>query len=95
MEGKTLIEATWRKGFKQLVLRFVSRFFSDRIKTFVVYLVCMSLLWISREDKTIVNRPRNARDSTAEVFLGIGILQGNFIEITLQRWCPPVNLLSK
>ena len=55
----------------------------------------MSLLWISREDKTIVNRPRNARDSTAEVFLGIGILQGNFIEITLQRWCPPVNLLSK
>ena len=27
-------------------------FFLDRVKNLVIYLVCMSLLWISREDKT-------------------------------------------
>ena len=33
--------------------RFVSRFFfSDRVKKLVVYLVCITLLWISGEDKT-------------------------------------------
>ena len=31
--------------------RFVRRFFSDRVKKLVVYLVCVSLLCISREEK--------------------------------------------
>ena len=33
-------------------LRFGSRLFSDRVKELVVYLVCMTLLCTSREDKT-------------------------------------------
>ena len=31
---------------------FVSSFFSDRVKTLVVYLVCLNLVWVSRKDKT-------------------------------------------
>ena len=41
----------WRKGFLQLLLlKFKS--FSDKVKKLVVYLACITLLWISREDKT-------------------------------------------
>ena len=30
---------------------FGSRLFSERLKKLVVYLICMTLVWISREDK--------------------------------------------
>ena len=48
---KTMPSTDWRKGFLQLLLlKFKS--FSDKVKKLVVYLACITLLWISREDKT-------------------------------------------
>ena len=60
MEQKTFIEAscnnnihTEEKVFcSSYVWRFESRFFLDRVKKLVVYLVYMTFLSTSREDKT-------------------------------------------
>ena len=60
MEQKKIIEASCNNNMHNAekdfcscyFWRFESHFFSDRVKKNVVYLVCMALFWISREDKS-------------------------------------------
>ena len=42
-----------QKSFANATVQgFVTGFYSDRIKKHAAYLICMILLWVSREDKT-------------------------------------------
>ena len=51
--------------------------------------LCCYFLWNKYFEKTPC-----FRSSRPEVFLGKGVLQSNFIEITLGHWCSSVNLLD-